>query len=99
MNLIIKEVFKDDYISRVAGEKLRKLIIASIKKKEILSLDFSDLTIASTSFFDEGIAKLVNEKISVDEFMKFVVIKSLDKNDQKVMDRVTEYRGFKLGKK
>lgn len=96
MKILIKEFFKEDYISRVAGEKLRLLIVQAINKKDLLVLDFSELVIASTSFFDEGVAKLTEEKISVQDFFKYVEFKNLNKNDEKVLKKVTDYRGFIL---
>ena len=54
-NIFIRETFKNDYTTRDAGEKLRHMILLSKKK---IMLDFSDIKIASASFFDEGIAKL-----------------------------------------
>ena len=96
MKIIIKEEFKKDYISREAGEELRKIILAAIKNQEKITLDFSELVIASTAFFDESIAKLVNEKIEPQEFNEFVTIKNINRNDQKVLDQVTKYRGFNI---
>jgi hypothetical protein len=96
MKIIIKEEFKKDYISREAGEELRRKIMAAIKSQEHITLDFADLIIASTSFFDESIAKLVNEQIEPEKFKEFVTIKDINRNDQKVLDQVTKYRGFNI---
>lgn len=96
MKVIIKDAFKDDYISRQAGEKLRLMILKAIKSKEELFLDFKDLIVASTSFFDESIAKLIDENINVEEFLRYIVLENLNVNDQKVLNKVSEYRGFKL---
>ncbi|MBA2403420.1 MAG: transglycosylase SLT domain-containing protein [Bdellovibrionales bacterium] len=96
MKIVIKEKFEKDYISREAGEKLRNEIVSAIKNEEDIILDFIDLVIASTSFFDESIAKLVNEDIGPEKFNEYVTIKDLNKNDQKVLDQVTNYRGFHL---
>lgn len=96
MKILIKDFFKDDYISRAAGEKLRLLIVDMINKKNELELDFDDLIIASTSFFDEGIAKLKDEKIATEDFFTFIKFKNLNKNDQKVLQKVAQHRGFSL---
>jgi len=93
----IKENFSSDYISREAGERLRNQILSAIKNKTQLTLDFEGLIIASTSFFDEGIAKLGTE-ITNEEFNEFITIKNLNKNDQKVLDQVSSYRHFILSK-
>jgi hypothetical protein len=99
MKIIIKEKFEKDYISREAGEKLRNEIVSAITNKESLLLDFEDLVIASTSFFDESIAKLVDEDIEPGQFNEYVTIKNLNRNDQKVLDQVSKYRGFNLSSK
>lgn len=99
MNILIRDFFKDDYITRQAGEKLRLIIVDSIMKKEKLILDFNELIIASTSFFDEGFAKLVDEKISLEDFFNFIVLKDLNKNDLKVLRQVSDYRGFAIEQK
>ncbi len=99
MNILIKEFFKDDYISRQAGEKLRLMIIDAIMKKNKLVLDFDGLIVASTSFFDEGIAKLVDEKVNVEDFLDYIILKDLNKNDFKVLKQVSDYRGFQLDQK
>ena len=96
MKILMKKTFSADYISRMAGEKLRKMIIESIKKNESLILDFEDLIIASTSFFDEGIAKLFEENIDPLDFHKYIKLENLNKNDFKVLKQVSDYRGFKL---
>jgi hypothetical protein len=96
MKIIIRNDFKKDYISREAGEELRKKIVFAINNKQNIILDFQDLVIASTSFFDESIAKLVEDNIGPETFKEFVTIKDINRNDQKVLDRVTKYRGFNL---
>jgi hypothetical protein len=96
MIILIKNIFKEDYISRQAGEKLRLMIVDAILKKTKLVLDFNELIIASTSFFDEGFAKLVDEKINLSDFFEYIVLKDLNKNDEKVLRQVSNYRGFVL---
>jgi hypothetical protein len=73
--VIMKVTFKDDYITRPAGEKLRGMIVESVQKNEKLILNFEGLTIASTSFFDEGIAKIKENGVSEKEFAEFITIK------------------------
>lgn len=97
MIIKIKESFLSDYISREAGEKLRKEILSAIKSKSQLTLDFEGLIIASTSFFDEGIAKLGSD-VTTEEFSEYVTIKDLNKNDRRVLDQVSSNRDFILSK-
>lgn len=95
-NIMVKDDFKDDYITREAGERLRLMILAAIRNREKLILDFEGLIVASTSFFDEGIAKLAHENLNQEDFKQYIVLKNLNKNDLKVLEKVTEYRGFIL---
>lgn len=99
MKIIIRDSFKEDYISRQAGEKLRLMIIQAIKEKSELILDFDKLVVASTSFFDEGIAKLVDTEVTTEQFLKFIKLINLNKNDSKVLKQVNEYRKFNLENK
>ncbi|MEK6704548.1 MAG: DUF4325 domain-containing protein [Bdellovibrionota bacterium] len=58
----IKEEYKEDYITRAAGERLRTAILdARQNGEDCIWLDFGGVIIGSTSFFDEAIAKLGEE--------------------------------------
>jgi hypothetical protein len=94
MKISIKETFKDDYISRVAGEKLRHAIEEAYQNNESIELDFSNVTIASTSFFDEGIAKLALEGWDRAQFNDRVTLRGMNARDQKVMEKMCEFRGL-----
>lgn len=95
MQIVIKDEFKLDYISRASGEILRKLIAKSIKNKEFIILDFAGLIVASSAFFDEGIAKLcLEEGITADDFSSYVSIKNLNKNDLKLLQLIAKNRTF-----
>ncbi len=89
MIIKISERFKDDYITREAGEELRELIYSSEGDVEI---DFSDLKIASASFFDEGIAKLDKDKI----LSKKVSIKNLFRKDFELLINVCKSRNLSI---
>lgn len=95
MIIKIKESFSSDYISRKAGEVLRNKILSALESRTELVLDFEGIVIASTSFFDEGIAKLGSE-ISPEMFKKFITIKNINKNDQKVLEQVSSFRKFNM---
>ncbi|MBI2083171.1 MAG: STAS-like domain-containing protein [Deltaproteobacteria bacterium] len=92
----IKQAFHDDYVSRVAGERLRHLIVESVQNKESVCLDFEGVVIASTSFFDEGIAKLALEGWDQELLKKWVRFERVNTRDRKVMERVCEFRGLKI---
>lgn len=94
MKVDIKKEFLDDFISRKAGEKLRKIILAHFKNGEVVTLDFNNVTIASTSFFDEAIAKLAEEGWSQDTFQRWVVFDNLNIRDQSLVNDLCRRRGL-----
>ncbi len=86
MKIHIKKDFKNDYISREAGEKLRQIILQS---NEAIELNFQDIIIASASFLDEGIAKLIDENFQIP-----LTITHMHYMDQKLLSQVCQARGF-----
>lgn len=95
--IIIKREFEKDHISRVAGERLRHLIDEAYRGKKPISIDFSGVIIASTSFFDEGFAKLTLLGWNGERFKRWVRLEGMNARDQKVMLQVCKFRGLKIG--
>jgi hypothetical protein len=94
--ILIKKEFKADYITREAGERLRVIIEKSVEDGKPIELDFSDIIVASTSFFDEGIAKLAESGWKRKKLDRLIRFKNLNPRDSKVLERLLEGRG--LGK-
>jgi len=92
MKIVIKDTFSKDYITREAGEKLRNMIIQS---NEVLTIDFSNTKIASTSFFDEAFAKLSDEKIQK-KWKDFICIININELDKKLLIQITKNRNVDL---
>lgn len=93
MIIKIKENFSNDYTTREAGERLRKMIVSS---KEKVTLDFNGIKIASSSFFDEGIAKLLtNEGWNQQKFETMLTVINIYKMDEELLALVCKDRGFK----
>ena len=93
MNIVIGKKFATDHTTRVAGEKLRHMIISC---KENIILDFKNTKIASASFFDEGIAKLALHEWTtgmIKERIKFI---NLFKMDEMLLKEVCESRNIFL---
>jgi len=88
----IKETFKDDTISREAGERLRLLIIENLKTANNVTIDFHDTIIASTSFFDEGFAKLALTGWSSSDFHQKINIKNMNQKDHDVLVMICKNR-------
>jgi len=93
MIISIKESFSDDFTSREAGEKLRNLILNS-KTKVII--DFQNLQIASASFFDEGLAKLVEHGWGDKDFREKMELQNIFHKDLALFHKILELKGIKL---
>lgn len=89
----IKKEFAGDWISREAGERLRKMIVERMGKNKKLEIDFSNVVIASTSFFDEGIAKLSEEGWTKEDLHSHIRFKNLHYKDRAVLDELCKNRG------
>lgn len=90
----IKDQFKDDYITRAAGEKLRDMIGEAQKAKQRIEIDFSGIKVGSTSFFDEGIAKLKDTGWTMKQFEAVVQISGIAKSDRRILSEVCRIRGL-----
>jgi hypothetical protein len=88
-NINIKKEFPTDHITRAAGERLRELILEADANGESVTIDFSGVTIASTSFLDEGLAKLADLGWSAEKVAKQVSLKNLNPLDKRVLLKVS----------
>jgi hypothetical protein len=91
MKINILEKFAQDYTTRPAGEKLRKMIIKAAENDKKIELDFSGLKIASASFFDESIGKLPDEPKGHDALKKVVVF-HIHKLDYSLLEQICQTR-------
>jgi len=77
----IKKTAGTDTVSREHGKKIRIIIERLLKIKDRITIDFSNLSIASPSFIDEAFAKLLL-KCSLDELrdkLSFINITEFDR--------------------
>lgn len=95
MRINLKKEFAEDYISRDAGEKLRNQILEIAKTGEKAVLDFSGLVIASTSFFDESIAKLAQAGWDDEALTCRIGLLSIHPRDKDLLISLCKKRGFK----
>lgn len=93
MKILIKDEFKNDFTTRIAGEKLRKMILAAKGK---VTLDFEGVKIASASFFDEGIAKLGLEGWDSEKVKQSITFKNMFNKDLELLKSVSKTRGLYL---
>jgi hypothetical protein len=86
---ILKELTGEERITREGGEKLRNRILAG---PHPVTVDFQDKPIASVSFWDESIAKLVLQGWSEVDIKKNVVLKNVHPRDVEVLQKLIEAR-------
>jgi hypothetical protein len=90
----IAQDFKDDYITREAGERLRSIILREVKEKGAVEIDFTRIIVGSTSFFDEAFAKLIDHDWTRKDLTEKLILKNLNANDKKVLDWACKERGI-----
>ncbi len=95
MKITIKKDFGDDWISRRAGERLRNTILEASSRNKIVEIDFENMTIASTSFFDEGFAKLVDEGWNFNDLKAKIKFIDINERDWRVLVEMCKHRGMK----
>ena len=88
----IREKFSSDFITRAAGEKLRLMILEAAEKGEVVEIDFSNLMIASTSFFDEGFAKLADSGWTHEKMNTAIVLKNIHPKDKEILEELFKRR-------
>jgi hypothetical protein len=93
MKIVIGNEFKNDFTTRVAGERLRKMIVQSTDK---VVLDFVNVKIASASFFDEGIAKLGEEGWNSKKIKETVSFENIFKKDMELLRSVCLGRNIEI---
>ncbi len=94
--IIIKDEFAHDWISRAAGEALRQRILKLTEAGDEVKLDFKGVTIASTSFFDEGIAKLLDLGWTEDEINNRIICTEMHRRDREMLALILKRRGKQL---
>lgn len=90
--IILKNEFSDDHITRTAGEKLRTAILKELEEDSQITIDFTDIVIASTSFLDEAFAKLADSKISNEKIEKLLILKNLNTRDRELLKKLSKRR-------
>jgi hypothetical protein len=79
------------HVSRGDGAHLRSAIEQSWDAPEPLVLDFSNIRIASVSFFDESFGLLAREH-PLDELTRRVRVENMDPSDRALLNRIVQSR-------
>lgn len=85
ISIHIKKEFPDDFLSRRAGERLRNMILKATKGSNKIEIDFTGLIIASTSFLDEGFAKLAEMNWSKEKLNSLLILKNINPKDKSIL--------------
>lgn len=89
--LDIKRMARTDTVSREHGRKIRKLIEQLLKVKDKITIDFSNLSIASPSFIDEAFAKLLL-KYSLEELKEKLLFVNITDFDRALLNDLVHAR-------
>lgn len=94
INVNIRNDFPGDYVTRVAGENLRRMILEADSQDQKIEIDFSGVTIASTSFFDEGFAKLSDSGWTMEKLKTQITLKNIKPKDHIILLEMCKNRGI-----
>jgi hypothetical protein len=86
--MVFKTFSAEDRLTREGGEKLRLLILERLKKFDSITLDLSEKPIASVSFWDEGIAKLLQNGLKLRDLKEKIIFKNILARDLEIIDRL-----------
>jgi len=86
------EFSKEDRMTRDGGERLRHLILERARQHELIELDFKKIPIASVSFWDEGVAKLLVEGWTQDELRERLRLVNAHPRDLEILERLISSR-------
>lgn len=92
IKISIRKDFPKDFISREAGERLRLKILDGFRKDGLVEIDFGGKMIASTSFFDEGFAKLSEEGWTQNDFQARIRLKNIHARDEIILEKLCQNR-------
>ena len=82
---IEKDFTPEERMTREGGEKLRSMILDSTHP---ISIDFHLKPIASVSFWDESIAKLLLHGWSKNEIKEKIVFKNIHHRDEPIIEKL-----------
>ncbi len=90
-HLEIKKIAGTDTVSREHGRKIRKFIEQLLKVKDRITVDFSNLSIASPSFIDEAFAKLLL-KYSLEDLKERLLFTNITEFDRALLNDLVRAR-------
>lgn len=82
----------EERMTRIGGERLRVLILKETDGGEKIALQFAGKAIASVSFLDEGLAKLLLEGWSMKQYQARVQLIDIHPRDKKILDDLLRER-------
>ncbi|MBW2051919.1 MAG: STAS-like domain-containing protein [Deltaproteobacteria bacterium] len=81
MKISVQDTCGKNTVTRGDGEQVKRLVLEAWKKESKIIIDFSNILVASVSFFDEAFGKLVFEhtKEKMQEKLSFENIEEYDR--------------------
>jgi hypothetical protein len=73
-------------------------LLLKVENGKKVEIDFSDVIIASTSFFDEGFGKLTEHGWTKNTFDSLISLKNINDRDLSVLREMCKNRGMKCEK-
>jgi hypothetical protein len=94
MKIIIHDLFQNDFKTRMAGEKLRNMIIDGVKQSDKIEIDFHSMTIASISFIDEAFIKLFTVEKIDDYALEKIKLFNMNQFDYVLLKKMLKHEGI-----
>lgn len=89
MNISVKEIIGVNCVTPEDGDKLYQLIKPKLIKQELVTVDFENVSVFASPFFNMSIGRLLSD-IKPEDLNQFLQIKGLDPDDMMVLRRVIE---------
>ena len=89
---VIKEYSKEERMTREGGEKLREQILSASKNHAVVELNFSKTPVASVSFWDESLAKLLLEGWTIKDIQNKIKLVDVHPRDVEILDKLIQAR-------
>ncbi|MCB2211849.1 STAS-like domain-containing protein [bacterium] len=91
MRMIVQQEVGSSLSSREEGKRLRESILAVLHDHDFVELDFESELVASVSFLDEALARLV-EDLPTSDLKKRVRLLNFTEQDRQLLNMLTAAR-------
>jgi len=98
MKINLKDKYEKQTITRKDGEQISKMILEAWDNQDKITIDFSNILIASVSFLDEAFGKLAF-RYAKEELKKKLAFENLEQYDRALLNDIliSRYHQKELG--